>query len=170
MISLAAVAEGNGHFEITETEILEPTGDDVLVKIMAAGLCHTDYDSMKWGKPLVMGHEGSGVIAAVGEKVQDFRIGDSVILNWATPCGECFQCQQGNQNICERNFRVAAGGNGYSSGHAVLHKTRFRNQPVIRSFNLGTLSEYALVREAALVKTHSRKIFTWPRILFRREK
>ncbi len=158
MISLAAVADGNGHFEITETEILEPAGDEVLVKIMAAGLCHTDYDSMKWGKPLVMGHEGSGVIAAVGEKVQDFRIGDSVILNWATPCGECFQCQQGNQNICERNSPVVAGGNGYSGGHAALHKTRFRNQPVVRSFNLGTLSEYALVREAALVKNHSRKI------------
>lgn len=153
--SKAAIANGNGGFTLDEVDISEPREDEVLVKIKAAGLCHTDYDSLKWGKQLVLGHEGAGVVVKAGEKVKKVNDGDSVILNWATPCGHCFQCLEGNQNICENNSFVAAGNNGYTPGHAAMKSTKWKGNPIMRSFNLGTLSEYALVKSSAVVHNHS---------------
>lgn len=149
----AAVADGNGNFSIQKIKIADPQGDEVLVEIKAAGVCHTDWDSQSWGKPLVMGHEGSGIVIKVGEKVRSLSVGDKVILNWAIPCYECFQCQEGNQHICERNSAVTAG-NKISEGHATFSSTTFEDAPIERAFSLGTLSEFTLVREAACVKIH----------------
>ncbi|WP_353485273.1 alcohol dehydrogenase catalytic domain-containing protein, partial [Haliscomenobacter sp.] len=149
--SQAAIANGQGQFSIETIEVNDPVGDEVLVQIKAAGVCHTDWDSQSWGKPLVMGHEGAGVVVKVGPLVQSLQVGDKVMLNWAIPCYECFQCQEGNQHICERNSAVTAG-NKVSQGHATLESTRFQNQPIERAFSLGTLSEYTLVRAAACVK------------------
>ena len=149
----AAVADGNGNFSIQKIKIQDPLGDEVLVEIKAAGVCHTDWDSQSWGKPLIMGHEGSGIVIKVGEKVKSLSIGDKVILNWAIPCYECFQCQEGNQHICERNSAVTAG-NKISEGHATFSSTTFEDTPIERAFSLGTLSEFTLVREAACVKIH----------------
>jgi S-(hydroxymethyl)glutathione dehydrogenase/alcohol dehydrogenase len=149
--SQAAIANGRGQFSIETIEVNDPVGDEVLVQIKAAGVCHTDWDSQSWGKPLVMGHEGAGVVVKVGPLVQSLQVGDKVMLNWAIPCYTCFQCQEGNQHICERNSAVTAG-NKVSQGHATLESTRYQNQPIERAFSLGTLSEYTLVRAAACVK------------------
>ncbi|MEM8894702.1 MAG: Zn-dependent alcohol dehydrogenase [Bacteroidota bacterium] len=150
--SLCAIGLGNGQFKIAETEIGSPDQDEVIVRILAAGLCHTDHDSLNWGKPIVMGHEGAGVVEKIGEGVDSLKVGDKVILNWATPCMKCFQCQEGNQHICENNSPVTAGGNGYTPGHAHLEGTLWDGKPIERSFNIGTLSEYALVKSSACVK------------------
>lgn len=150
MLAKAAIATGTGAFQISQIEIHPPQGDEILVQLKAAGVCHTDYDSMSWGKPLVMGHEGAGVVQAVGPDVTRFRPGDAVILNWAIPCGRCFQCQEGNQHICEVNSPVTSG-NRASGGHAALERTTRNGQPIERAFSLGTLSEYTVVREAAAV-------------------
>ena len=154
----AAIADGKGNFLIDQIEIDEPAADEILVKIKAAGLCHTDHDSLRWGKPLVIGHEGAGVVTKRGADVTNVNPGDEVILNWATPCGYCFQCLEGNQNICENQSPVVAGGNGYSAGHAHLEGTKWNGWPIERSFNLGTISEYALVKSSAVVKNHSKKM------------
>lgn len=148
----AAIATGKGTFVLDTVTLAAPKADEVLVKIKAAGLCHTDYDSLTWGKPIVMGHEGAGVIKTLGDGVKDFSVGDQVILNWATPCYNCFQCEEGNQHICESNSPVVAGGNGHTPGHAHLEGTRWQGNTIERSFNLGTLSDYALVKASALVK------------------
>jgi len=150
--SKSAIATGDGNFVIEHVTVGDPEPDEVIVKMKAAGLCHTDYDSLTWGKPIVMGHEGSAVIEQVGSDVDEFNIGDAVILNWATPCMTCFQCQLGNQHICELNSPVTAGANGYTPGHAHLEGTIWKGSAIERSFNLGTLSEYAIVKKSALVK------------------
>ncbi len=150
--SKSAVAKGDGTFIITNVTVAEPKAGELLVKIKAAGLCHTDYDSLTWGKPIVMGHEGAGIIEKVGPEIKDLKVGDQVLLNWATPCLSCFQCQEGNQHICENNSPVVAGGNGHTPGHAHLEGSQWKGKPIERSFNLGTLSEYALVKESAVVK------------------
>lgn len=150
--SKSAIALGNGKFVIEQVSISDPHADEVIVKMKAAGLCHTDYDSLSWGKPIVMGHEGAGIVYAVGSNAERFSKGDQVILNWATPCMSCFQCLKGNQHICENNSPVVAGGNGYTPGHAHLDGTTWRDNAIERSFNLGTLSEYAIVKKSALVK------------------
>lgn len=149
----AAVADGFGNFSIQNISIADPQGDEILVEIKASGICHTDWDSKSWGKPLVMGHEGAGLVKKIGEKVKTLHVGDKVMLNWAIPCYECFQCQEGNQHICERNSAVTAG-NKLSGGHATLQSTLLGGFPIERAFSLGTMSEYTLVREAACVKMH----------------
>ncbi|QVY66061.1 Zn-dependent alcohol dehydrogenase [Polaribacter sp. Q13] len=153
--SKSAIATGDGKFIIDTITIADPKGDEIIVKIKAAGLCHTDHDSLLWGKPIILGHEGAGIIAEIGADVTDFEVGDKVILNWATPCMKCFQCQEGNQHICENNSPVTAGGNGFTPGHAHLEGSKWNNQPIERSFNIGTLAEYALVKESACVKLKS---------------
>jgi S-(hydroxymethyl)glutathione dehydrogenase / alcohol dehydrogenase len=152
--SKTAIAKGDGTFIITQVTLSDPAEDEVLVKMKAAGLCHTDYDSLSWGKPIVMGHEGAGIVEKLGSAVRNLKVGDQVILNWATPCMHCFQCQEGNQHICEKNSPVVAGGNGYTPGHAKIESTQWNGKSIERSFNLGTLSEYALVKDSAVVKVN----------------
>ncbi len=149
--SKAAIADGKGLFTIGLTEVNDPEGDEVLVQMKAAGICHTDWDSLGWGKTLIMGHEGAGVVLKTGSLVRSIQPDDAVILNWAIPCGICFQCLEGNQHICENNSPVTAG-NKVSGGHAALERTLYNGQPIERSFSIGTMSEYTVVREAALVK------------------
>jgi len=158
IISKTAIAKGDGTFVIGSVLISPPQEDEILVKIKAAGLCHTDYDSLSWGKPIVMGHEGAGIIEAIGRDISEFEVGDAVILNWATPCMTCYQCQESNQHLCENNSPVIAGGNGHTPGHAHLEGTRWNDMPIERSFNLGTLSEYALVKKSALVKVDKKHL------------
>lgn len=158
LLCKAAITDGAGNFRIGEIEVGEPLDDEVLVQIKAAGLCHTDYDSLRWDKKLIIGHEGSGVVVKAGKDVKDFVPGDKVILNWAMHCGHCFQCREGNQHLCEVASPVAAGGNGYTPGHADPAGTKLNGEPLLRSFNIGTISEYTLVKASALVKNHSEKM------------
>ena len=97
----AAVGDGKGGFAIEVIGLDEPESGEVLVAMRASGVCHTDWDSLNWQRRLILGHEGAGVVAAVGEGVSGCRPGDRVLLNWAIPCGACFQCQRGRENICE---------------------------------------------------------------------
>lgn len=147
----AAIADGIGNFSIQTIEVEDPQNDEVLVKVKAAGVCHTDWDSQSWGKQIVMGHEGAGIVEKVGKDVTSLKIGDKVMLNWAIPCGKCFQCQEGNLHICETNSPVTAG-NKLAGGHARFEATQLHGIPIERSFSLGTMAEYTLVREAACVK------------------
>lgn len=156
--SKSAIATGDGSFIIDHVVLAQPMPDEVIVKMKAAGLCHTDYDSLSWGKPIVMGHEGAGIVVKVGEGVTDFKQGDAVILNWATPCMSCEQCSSGREHLCEVNSPVVAGGNGYTPGHAHLVGTQWKGESIERSFNLGTLSEYVLVKQAALVKVNEQRL------------
>lgn len=152
IISKSAIAKGDGTFIIDTITVSDPQKDEVLVSIKAAGLCHTDHDSLNWGKPIVMGHEGAGIVKAIGAEVKSVKVGDAVILNWATPCGTCFQCEHENEHICENNSPVVAGSNGYTPGHAHKEGTLWNGKSIERSFNIGTLSEYTLVKESAVVK------------------
>ncbi|MDX2303788.1 MAG: alcohol dehydrogenase catalytic domain-containing protein [Microscillaceae bacterium] len=151
ILSKAAIGLGNGNLSIETTQILAPVGDEVVVEIKAAGVCHTDFDSLGWGKKIVMGHEGVGIVRAVGTEVTQFEEGDHVILNWAIPCKKCAQCRRNNFFICENNSPVIAG-NAVSGGHARLEATQLGGQGIERSFSLGTLSEYSIVKASALVK------------------
>ncbi|MDO6736573.1 alcohol dehydrogenase catalytic domain-containing protein [Wenyingzhuangia sp. 2_MG-2023] len=155
----AAISIGDGKFTIENIKVNQPKGDEVLVKMMASGLCHTDHDSLTWGMPIVLGHEGAGIVTAVGEAVENVKVGDEVILNWATPCYSCFQCQEGNQHICENNSPVIANHAGkLPGGHVAIEGTTWNGEPIERSFNIGTLSEYTLVRSSAVVKKQSKKL------------
>ncbi|CAN5169266.1 Zn-dependent alcohol dehydrogenase [soil metagenome] len=154
----AAITNGDGKFTIANIQVNDPQDDEVLVKIMAAGLCHTDHDSLSWGKQIIIGHEGSGIIVKVGKDVEGLLPGDKVILSWAMHCGHCYQCLEGNEHLCEICSPVSAGGNGYTPGHAGPSGTTLNGIPILRSFNLGTIAEYTLVKASAVVKNRSEKM------------
>src|SRR5271170_729557 len=97
----AVITSGDGSCWVDEITLDNPGPGEVLVRIMAAGVCHTDYDHQSWGQNLILGHEGAGLVEAAG-RGSTFREGDRVLLNWAIPCGHCFQCQRGAENICEQ--------------------------------------------------------------------
>jgi Zn-dependent alcohol dehydrogenase len=144
----AAIAQGDGTFKIEEISVGSPGPGEVLVQIHSSGICHTDYDSMSWDQKLVMGHEGAGVVLKTGSGVGTVEEGDKVILNWAIPCGKCFQCSIGNQSICEVNSFCT----GTGKGHAHPEACQCHNKPISRSFHLGTMSQYTVVKEEAIVK------------------
>jgi len=152
----AAISTPDAKFSIEGIQVNPPEEGEVLVKLMAAGLCHTDFDSLNWKAPLILGHEGAGVVEAIGKNVQSVKPGDKVILNWGMPCGTCFQCINSNQNICENNSPVISGDQYYgetmSKGHVPLERTLYKNKGIRRSFNLGTLSTHTVVKEQAVVK------------------
>jgi S-(hydroxymethyl)glutathione dehydrogenase/alcohol dehydrogenase len=145
--ALAAIGDGAGHFTLDTVEVAAPSHGEVRVRLLAAGLCHTDHASLTWPGPLVLGHEGAGVVEAVGAGVPQFRIGQRVLLNWAIPCGQCPQCERGRGSLCERTHGV---GTTPGSSRAAPGHTRWRGHGIERSFNLGTFSEYTLVRAEAL--------------------
>ena len=146
----AAVTDGAGNFTIEEIEVALPKEKEVLIEIKTSGVCHTDFDSQTWGERLVLGHEGAGVVLATGEKVTSVRTGDRVLLNWAIPCGRCFQCARGEQSICEKDFPDSE--SPELAGHAHFAGTLIKGKPVKRSFRLGTMATHTLVREEAVVK------------------
>ncbi|PHN06054.1 alcohol dehydrogenase catalytic domain-containing protein [Flavilitoribacter nigricans] len=139
MQTQAAVTTGDGAFSITTIEVGRPQPHEVLVAVKAAGICHTDWDSIRWGRTMVLGHEGAGVVEAVGEAVTHVKAGDPVLLNWAIPCGDCFQCRHGNYSICEDDHNPHSG------------STRWQGKPIDRSFALGTMSGHTIVKKEAVI-------------------
>lgn len=91
--------------EIEEFTIDDPGQNEVLVRILASGVCHTDLGVKSGtygtdGFPFLLGHEGAGIIEAVGPGVDPGRVGEYVILAWRAPCGECRFCETGQPNLC----------------------------------------------------------------------
>lgn len=144
----AILADGSGNFRLEIVEVDPPAEGEVRVAIAAAGVCHTDYASLHWPGPLVMGHEGAGYVESVGAGVEGLGIGQPVLLNWAIPCGDCFQCRCGMESLCERTHELDISQFGTSRVHAAA--TRWEGRPVERSFQLGTFAQYALIRAEAV--------------------
>jgi S-(hydroxymethyl)glutathione dehydrogenase/alcohol dehydrogenase len=136
----AIVSDGAGGFADATLALADPGAGEVLVRIAASGVCHTDLDSLRWGRPLILGHEGAGVVQAVGDGVSHVKPGDRVLLNWAIPCGACVQCRKGLESLCEAKPRVPSERFGWSGGK------------VWPSFGLGTMAGHALVPWQAVVR------------------
>lgn len=149
MTGRAAITTGQGDFSIENIALGIPADEEVLIAIKAAGVCHTDWDSLNWGKEMILGHEGAGVVISAGSNVDHVAAGDHVLLNWAISCGDCFQCGIGNHALCEVNSPVTAGA---EHGHAHSAASKWSGRPIERSFNIGTLSTHTIVRKEAVVK------------------
>ncbi len=94
------------HFSIEDVELEEPRSDEVLVRIVASGICHTDVvlrDASIATRPVVLGHEGSGIVEKVGAGVTEFKVGDRVGMSFAS-CGQCPSCQQQTPAYCQQFF------------------------------------------------------------------
>lgn len=106
-IRAAVVREKGGPFLIEEVELEEPREDEVLVRIAGAGLCHTDLAArdqlVPSPFPIVLGHEGAGVVERTGKRVEKVKPGDHVVLSYVA-CGACGPCRKGMEHICLNSF------------------------------------------------------------------
>jgi S-(hydroxymethyl)glutathione dehydrogenase/alcohol dehydrogenase len=141
----AVLADPNTKLTIDTVEVDEPGPGEVLVRMGAASLCHTDLEVIEgqlvYPMPIVLGHEAAGTIEAVGSGVNPDRRGQRVVLSWNPHCGQCFYCDEGQPILCERYRELG--------GHAVAFdgKTRLRRgrEPVHSMFYLAAFAEYAVV-------------------------
>ena len=91
--------------ELARARIDRLEAGDVLVRIMASGLCHTDLEviegSLPYPMPIILGHEGAGVVEALGAGVEGLKVGDHVVCSWNPHCGHCFYCERDQPILCE---------------------------------------------------------------------
>src|SRR5210317_544500 len=104
----AALFHGSGKpLEITEVPTPEPKAGEILVKVAACGVCHTDLHYLDHNvptfkdPPMILGHEPSGILAGIGAGVKNYQEGDKVLLPAVLTCGYCPNCRMGRENICD---------------------------------------------------------------------
>ncbi len=132
---------------------LDPPGEgEVLVRIRAAGLCHSDLSTINGDRPrsmpMVLGHEAAGDVMELGAGVKDLKVGDHVILVFVPSCGHCNPCQEGRPALCEPGAK-ANGAGTLLSGATRLSKN---GKPVGHHVGVSAFAEYAVVSRASLVK------------------
>lgn len=152
-ITAALVEELDGPFVLTELDLDDPGPGEVLVKLTATGICHTDgitrHGDLPFPLPGVLGHEGAGTVAATGPGVTDFAEGDPVVIGWPS-CGACRHCRAGEPRYCLRLGEVLVSG-GRLDGGPALH--RLDGRPVSSHFfGQSSFATYALTTAAALVR------------------
>lgn len=138
---------------VEDVELQAPGPNEVEVTIAAAGVCHSDLHVRKgdWDLPLplVLGHEGSGTISAVGEGVTDLAIGDHVVLSWVAPCGQCRNCLLGRDVRCEVAAGIVALGGTLNDGTSRLS---IRGETVHHYLGTSAFAERAVVPASGAIK------------------
>ncbi len=158
MKSRAAVAWAAGRpLSIEEVDVAAPKAGEVLVKIVATGVCHTDAFTLSGRDPeglfpAILGHEGGGIVQEVGGGVTSVRAGDHVIPLYTPECGECKFCRSGRTNLCQK-IRATQGKGLMPDG-----TTRFsaKGKPVLHYMGTSTFSEYTVLPEIAVAKVNAR--------------
>ncbi len=152
--SRAAVAfAANQPLEIVEIDVAPPRKGEVLVRIVATGVCHTDAFTLSGDDPegifpAILGHEGGGIVEALGEGVTSLAVGDHVIPLYIAECRTCKFCTSGKTNLCQA-VRATQGKGLMPDG-----TTRFsyKGQPIYHYMGTSTFSEYTVVPEISLAK------------------
>ena len=152
--SRAAVAWAAGQpLEVTEVDVEEPRQGEVLVRIVASGVCHTDAFTLSGADPegifpSILGHEGGGIVEAVGPGVSSVAVGDHVIPLYTPECGQCKFCRSGKTNLCQA-IRATQGRGLMPDG-----SSRFscNGRPIHHYMGTSTFSEYTVLPEISLAK------------------
>ncbi|MBD8605447.1 NDMA-dependent alcohol dehydrogenase [Aeromicrobium sp. CFBP 8757] len=151
----ALLRESPGTYEVTTVELDDPRQGELLIKMVATGLCHTD-DHMRSGDlspghlPFIGGHEGAGVVLEVGPHTPGWDVGDHVIFAFLPACGKCRWCSQGQSSLCDLGALTMV-------GSRLDDPTDFRVQlpdgtPVGQAAGLGTFAEHTVVSVDSAIK------------------
>ncbi|NMG65701.1 S-(hydroxymethyl)glutathione dehydrogenase/class III alcohol dehydrogenase [Azoarcus indigens] len=152
--SRAAVAWAAGKpLEITEVDVAPPKAGEVLVRIVATGVCHTDAFTLSGADPegifpSILGHEGGGIVEAIGEGVTSVAVGDHVIPLYTPECGKCKFCLSGKTNLCQA-IRSTQGKGLMPDGSSRFSKD---GQPIYHYMGTSTFSEYTVLPEISVAK------------------
>lgn len=156
MKSRAAVAwEAGRDLEITEVDVEGPKAGEVLVRIVATGVCHTDAYTLSGVDPeglfpAILGHEGGGIVEEIGPGVTHVKPGDHVIPLYVPECGECNFCTSGKTNLCQA-IRSTQGKGLMPDGTI---RFRANGKPIYHYMGTSTFSEYTVVPEISLAKVN----------------
>lgn len=151
-IQAAVVRRPGGPFEIEALELEEPRPDEVRVRIVGTGMCHTDLvvrdGHFPAPLPIVLGHEGAGVVECIGANVTKVSPGDHVVLTYMS-CGCCNPCLHGAPSYCHHNIALCLGG-GRPDGTTATHK----GQDVVHDhfFGQSSFATYAIANERNVIK------------------
>jgi S-(hydroxymethyl)glutathione dehydrogenase / alcohol dehydrogenase len=154
MKSRAAIALQAGKpLIIDEIDVQGPKQGEVLVRIVATGVCHTDAFTLSGDDPegifpVVLGHEGGGIVEEVGPGVTTLQVGDHVIPLYIPECGQCKFCKSGKTNLCQA-IRITQGRGQMPDGTSRLS---YKGQNLHHYMGCSTFSEYTVVPEIALAK------------------
>ena len=147
----AVLWELGGKWEVGEVDLDPPHADEVMIKLTASGLCHSDYHlvtgDIPVNLPYVGGHEGAGVVVEVGPGVTDVAVGDSVVLSFLPACGRCSYCARGMTNLCDLGAHLLTGPQLDGT-----YRFNSKGQGLGQMCLLGTFSEYTVVPMASVVK------------------
>jgi len=149
-IQAAVLRKKGGPLKMESLELEGPRDDEVLVRLVASGICHTDIDFVdNWDKSdnaVVLGHEGAGVVERVGKKVKRIRLGDHVVLSYQS-CGHCHQCRSGRPAHCKHLYEANFGFQRLDGSNA-LHRSGVRGH----FFGQSSFATHSLATERNLVK------------------
>ncbi|KEQ16500.1 S-(hydroxymethyl)glutathione dehydrogenase/class III alcohol dehydrogenase [Endozoicomonas numazuensis] len=154
--SRAAIAWGPGKpLTIEEVDVMPPQKGEVLVRIVATGVCHTDAFTLSGEDPegvfpAILGHEGGGIVEAVGDGVTSVSVGDHVIPLYTPECGECKFCKSGKTNLCQK-IRETQGKGLMPDGTTRFYKD---GEPIYHYMGTSTFSEYTVLPEISLAKVN----------------
>jgi S-(hydroxymethyl)glutathione dehydrogenase/alcohol dehydrogenase len=157
MKTLAAVAfEAKQPLEICQVDLDGPKQGEVLIKLAATGVCHTDAFTLSGDDPeglfpSILGHEGAGVVQEVGFGVTTLKVGDHVIPLYTPECGQCSFCVSGKTNLCQA-IRSSQGQGLMPDGTS---RFSYKNKPIFHYMGTSTFSEYTVVPEIAVAKVNS---------------
>ena len=150
--SRAAVAFApNQPLQIVEIDVEPPKAGEVLVRIVATGVCHTDAYTLSGQDsegvfPCILGHEGGGIVEAVGEGVTSVKVGDHVIPLYTAECGQCKFCKSNKTNLCS-SVRATQGKGLMPDGTS---RFSYQGQPVYHYMGCSTFSEYTVLPEVSV--------------------
>jgi len=153
----AILWERNTPWSVEEIELDPPKAGEVLVKMAASGMCHSDEHLVTGDlagatpePPLIGGHEGAGVVMEVGDGVFSLQPGDHVVFGFIPACGRCVSCAEGHSNLCDMGSLTATGlqiTDGTSRHHA-----QGGQDLLLGIGNLGTFAHHTVVNEASCIK------------------
>ncbi|WP_256383143.1 S-(hydroxymethyl)glutathione dehydrogenase/class III alcohol dehydrogenase [Photobacterium toruni] len=152
--SKAAIAWGPKQpLSVEEIDVMLPRAGEVLVRIVATGVCHTDAFTLSGDDPegifpAILGHEGGGIVEMIGEGVTSVEVGDHVIPLYTAECGKCKYCLSGKTNLCQA-VRETQGKGLMPDGTTRFYKD---GQPIFHYMGCSTFSEYTVLPEISLAK------------------
>ncbi len=151
----AALHDYGQPMTVEEVELADPKDTEVMVRIAASGVCHSDYvfvagkPFFESPRPIVLGHEGAGVVEKVGAAVTTVEPGDHVVLSWIYACAACRYCAIGRPNICDFGRGPVIGQGYLSDGTTRLSRG---GVPYYHFLGISTMAEYTVCDEKSVVK------------------
>lgn len=148
----AAIFEGVGRpMVIEEIAAPEPRAGEVLIKVAACGVCHSDLHVIKgelpYPTPTVLGHEVSGTVVEVAPDIRHLQAGDRVVSTFILPCGGCEGCVRGREDLCERFFSVHRARGVFYDGETRLHRP---DGTALAMYSMSGLAEYCVAPATAV--------------------